>query len=94
MLLKVNKILGISAFAVLCEMNNGAKRKIEILPLLINHKHLKSIEKLKIKSVFNQVSIGLMGELYWKNIIISKSAEILNYDISPEFIYYNGVPID
>ena len=93
-MLKVKKIIEIKDFAVVCEFDNGSKKKLDVLPLLKNHKHLNGIEKLQNNTIFNQVAIGDMGEIYWKNIITSKSNELWNYDISPEFIFYNGIAID
>lgn len=35
-----------------------------------------------------------MGEIFWKNIITTSNNEKWNYDISPEFIFHNGITID
>jgi len=94
MLHKVKKIIEIQNFAIICEFNTGAQKKIEVLPLLLKHSHLKGIQQLNQKSIFDQVAIGEMGELFWKNVITSKSNEIWNYDISPEFIYHFGINVN
>ncbi len=94
MMYKVHKIIQIDDFAIVCQLNNGLQKRIEILPLIEKHAHLNGINQLKVKAVFEKVNIGTMGELYWENLIISKSNEMWNYDISPEYIYNNGVSID
>ena len=93
-MLKIKKIIEITDFVIICEFNNGLKKKLNVSPLIENHKHLNGIEKLQNNMIFKQVAIGDMGEIYWKNIITSKSNELWNYDISPEFIFYNGIAID
>lgn len=94
MLYKVQKIISIDKYSIVCQLNTGIKKKIEILPLIENHAHLNGINQLKDKSIFEKVAIGTMGELFWENIILSKSNEKWNYDISPEYIYNKGLSID
>ena len=92
-MLKVNKILEIENFAIICEFNNGVKKKLNVLPLIQNHSHLQGIDLLQNEIVFKKVAVGEMGEIFWKNIITSKSNDLWNYDISPEFIFYNGTAV-
>ena len=94
MVLKVKKIIGIENFTIICEFNTGDKKRIEVLPLILNHSHLNGIEQLNNKSIFNRVAIGECGELYWENIITSKSNEVWNYDISREFIFNFGTSVN
>jgi hypothetical protein len=90
MLLKVQKIIEIKPYFIVCEFNNGVKKKLEILPLIENHAHLSGIEQLENLEIFSKASIGAMGEIFWAKIIKSKSNEVWDYDISPEYIFYNG----
>jgi hypothetical protein len=94
MMYKVQKIIEINQYAIVCQLNTGIKKKIEILPLIENHAHLNGINQLKEKAIFEKVAIGTMGELYWENLILSKSNEKWNYDISPEYIYNFGLALD
>jgi len=91
---KINKIISVIPYSIVCEFNTGIKKKIEILPLLERHSHLNGIEKLKDKTTFEKVGIGEMGEIFWKNIIITNSNKKWNYDISPEYIFYNGKTVE
>ncbi len=91
---KVSKIIAIENYTIVCQLNTGIKKKIEVLPLIENHAQLNGINQLKDKSIFNNAAVGLMGEIYWENLITSKSNEKWNYDISPEYIYNNGKTID
>lgn len=91
---KVTKITEIKFYTIVCELNNSILKKIDVIPILENQSHLNGISQLKDKSIFNSVAIGEMGELYWKDIITSKSNEKWNYDISPEYIYFNGITIN
>jgi len=88
-MIKVTKIIEISPYYIVCNMSNGVKKRIEILPLIENHKELKGIELLKEKKIFESAGIGEMGEIFWKDLILIKNKH-WNYDISPEYIFYNG----
>ena len=91
------KITGIEiqdGFRILCIFNNGVSKTIHVLPLLQNHKHLPGIEKLQEAKAFSKARVGLFGEIIWHNIIEMKNGnekEMWDYDISPEFVFYNGV---
>ena len=63
---KVTKILEISPYFIICEINDILVKKIDILPLLENHKNLAGIEKLMNFENFKQVNIGIFGELFWE----------------------------
>jgi hypothetical protein len=91
---KVKKIVAVTPYSIVCELNNGVKKELNVLPLLEKHANFSGIDQLKDKAIFESVAIGEMGEIFWKNIITTKNNEIWNYDISPEFIYHNGITID
>ena len=93
-MLKINHINLLEDFTILCTFNNGITKIIDILPLLEKHKHLQGIEKLKEKNIFSNARVGIFGEIVWDKIIRfanSKENELWDYDISPEFVFYNGV---
>lgn len=90
---KVKKIVEVKPYSIVCELNNGVLKKLEILPLIEKHSNFKGIDQLKDIATFESVAIGEMGEIFWKNIITTSSNEIWNYDISPEFIFHNGITL-
>jgi hypothetical protein len=90
---KVKKIVEVSPYSIVCELNNGITKKIDILPLIEKHSNFDGIDQLKNKVIFESVAIGEMGEIFWANIITTKNNEKWNYDISPEFIFHNGVTL-
>jgi hypothetical protein len=91
---KVNKIIEVTPYSIVCELNNGILKKLDILPLIEKHANFQGIDQLKNKATFESVAIGDMGEIFWKNIITTSNNEKWNYDISPEFIFHNGITID
>jgi hypothetical protein len=91
---KVKKIITVTPYSIVCELNNGILKKLDILPLIEKHSNFKGIDQLKNKATFESVAIGDMGEIFWKNIITTSNNEKWNYDISPEFIFHNGITID
>ena len=91
---KVKKIIEVTPYSIVCELNNGILKKLDILPLIEKHANFKGIDQLKDKTTFESVAIGDMGEIFWKNIITTSNNEKWNYDISPEFIFHNGITID
>jgi hypothetical protein len=88
--MRVTEILNIEPYYIICTINHSIKKKIEILPLIEKHAHFKGIENLKNKKIFTAAKIGEMGEIYWKNLITLSDNQQWNYDISPEFILFNG----
>ena len=93
-MLKISHINLLEDYTILCTFNNGITKAIDILPLMEKHKHLSGIEKLKEKNVFSNARIGMFGEIVWDKIIrFSNSGkdEMWDYDISPEFVFYNGI---
>lgn len=88
-MIKVVKIVEIAPYYIVCDMNNGVKKRLDILPLIENQKKFNGIDLLKEQKIFESASIGEMGEIFWKDLITIKNQR-WNYDISPEFILYNG----
>lgn len=92
-MLKISHIKLPGDYTIVCTFNNGITKAINVLPLLEKHKHLPGIEKLKEKNIFLKARIGIFGEIVWDKIIQSANAngnELWDYDISPEFVFYNG----
>ncbi len=85
-MLKVTKIIEVSSGYLICELNNGLRKKIDIAPLIKRHKKFRGIEKFKNEAFVKTADIGLFGEIYWKEAITTSSNEKWNYDISPEYI--------
>ena len=90
---KVKKIVEVKPYSIICELNNGVLKKLEILPLIEKHSNFNGIDQLKDKTTFESVAIGEMGEIFWENIITTSDNEKWNYDISPEFIFHNGITL-
>ena len=89
---KITKIIEIQPYFIICEVNDVFVKKINVEDLMKNHSHFKGIENLKNNEIFNSAEIGIMGEIFWKDLIEINS-EIWNYDISPEFIMEFGEDI-
>ncbi|MFP5041761.1 hypothetical protein [Parasediminibacterium sp. JCM 36343] len=67
---------------------------MDVYPLIQNHKNLNGIEQLLANQVFSKARIGEMGEIVWDKIIktnVYGKVVIWDYDISPEFAFYNAV---
>ena len=44
-------------------------------------------------NILKNAKIGAFGEIYWKDAVYNSTNEKWNYDISPEYINFNGVSI-
>jgi hypothetical protein len=94
MMLKVISIDHIQPFEIICSLNDGSKRMIDVKPLLEKHHHFAGISDLLRKERFMEVEIGQMGEICWRRVIhFAGNEELWDYDISPEFIFYEGKQI-
>ena len=93
-MIRITTITILDDFKIECIFNNGLSKIIHVLPLLESQKHLKGIEKLTTQSAFSKARIGIFGEIIWDKIIETTNGtvkEIWDYDISPEFAFFNGV---
>jgi hypothetical protein len=43
--------------------NNGIVKKLDVLPIIENHKHLNGIQNLLDETLFFEVRIGEFGEI-------------------------------
>jgi hypothetical protein len=93
-MIKVVEILEVNRKHIICRLSNNDMKKVNLKPLISNHKHLNGIEKLNDSDYLKLAQIGILGEIFWPETIISECGDTWNYDISPEFIYHCGEDID
>ena len=93
-MIKAVEILEIIPFKVVCKFNTGEIKQIELASMIKNSNQYVNKKKLLEEAFFKQASIGVFGELYWKNAAYfrNENNELIpcEYDLSPEFIYYNS----
>lgn len=85
-MIKVIDILEVNLEYIICHLSNNDIKKINLKPLIFNHRHLKGIEKLDDSKYIQLAQIGILGEIFWPETIINSDGETWNYDISPEYI--------
>lgn len=93
-MLKVVSIDQIEPYVLTCSFNNGSRRKLDVLPLIQKHNHLNGASELLNEAQFKKAQIGEMGEVFWKGIIRNSANETWDYDISPEFIFWEGKEVE
>ncbi len=80
---------------IVCCFDNEELRVLD-LSSTTNDKYSQKI--LSDETIFKTAKIGVFGEIYWSNIAEIKDVDgrvqSCNYDISPEFAYFNSTPID
>lgn len=92
-MLRVTQIIEKSPYYLICKFNNGVVKKLDILPVIENHKHLDGVQSLLEEAVFYNVRIGEFGEIVWDKMVktIQDGVEVYwDYDISPEYAYQNA----
>jgi hypothetical protein len=89
-MIRVTKILKIDSGKIVCQLNNGTKKSIDVKPLIEKHSIFEGIEQLKNETFLKTAQIGEFGEIYWKDAVTTSSKQKWNYDISPEYINYFG----
>lgn len=92
-MLKISKILRIDSFKIIGQFNDGQIKKLDVYPIIQNHLHLKGVNNLLNLAVFDKAKVGDFGEIFWSNIVELKDETLLDYDISPEYFYFNGETI-
>lgn len=93
-MLRVSKIVSINQQFILCELNNGLQRKLDINSIIENHHHINGVLQLKDLTILKTAQIGEMGEIFWSNLVLNSKNETWNYDISPEFVFENGEDVE
>ena len=61
-MIRIDKIIEIAPYYVDCLFNTGELKRIEVLPMILNHQHLNGIDQLKDHSIFEKALIGEMGD--------------------------------
>jgi hypothetical protein len=92
-MIKVVEILDVNLDHIICRLSNDDIKKVNLKPLISNHRHLNGIEKMDNSEYIQLAQIGFCGEIFWPETIISSAGDTWNYDISPEYIFYCGEDI-
>ncbi len=92
-MIRVVKILKVDSGNIICELNNGTKKKVDINPLIQKHARFEGISQLKNEDFLKTAQIGEFGEIYWKDAVTTSGKQKWNYDISPEYINFFGESI-
>lgn len=92
-MVRINKIIAINSFQITGQFNDGQIKRLGVYPRIKNHLHLNGVSSLLDETIFKNAKLGDFGEIYWPQIVVSKDATIMDYDISPEFFYNNGVVV-
>jgi hypothetical protein len=93
-MIKVIDNLEVNLEYIICRLSNNDIKKVNLKSLIFNHSHLNGIEKLDDSKYIQLAKIGILGEIFWPETIISSAGDTWNYDISPEYIYHFGEDID
>ncbi|HIX85017.1 MAG TPA: DUF2442 domain-containing protein [Candidatus Parabacteroides intestinigallinarum] len=78
MLLRVTDVEYLGDYTLLCDFNNGERKKVNLEPLL----SFPAFEELRDKDKF--VQFGLDGTIFWAN----------GADIAPEYLLEHGERYD
>lgn len=92
-MLRVVEILDTNDFCVRCKFNNDEIRRLDVLPIIENHKHLNGVEKLLEANIFATAQVGQCGEIVWPNIVYVHDTDgdrLWDYDISPEYAFHHS----
>ena len=68
-MIRITEIIGNTSYSLVCKFNNGVIKKLDILPIIENHKHIDGVQTLLNESVFNTVRVGEFGEIVWDKIV-------------------------
>jgi len=93
-MIRLNEVHILKPYELICKFNNGAVRLLDVLPIINQQLHHEGVSDLLNEKNFANVEIGEFGEITWRKIVKStKDGEIeyWDYDISPEFAFYNSV---
>lgn len=95
-MLKIIEIKTIDRYSIVCKFNNEEIKKIDLDQALSAAD--KYAHKIMSPDIFRQVKIGELGQLYWENVAEMKDLNghmiSCEYDLSPEFVYYNSKEVD
>jgi hypothetical protein len=89
---KVTNISVLDAYQIKCSFNTGETKILDLSKSLDQNN--KFVKKLIEMDTYKSAKIGFFGEIYWENIGVMKDYDgsiiSCEYDISPEFAYYNS----
>ncbi len=92
---KIVKIDLVENNQIVCHFDNDELRVLD-LSATIKDRYVEKI--LNNKDVFYSAKIGEFGEIYWADIAeiinLDGSVQSCEYDISPEFAYFNSKPFN
>ena len=95
-MIKALEIIEIEPFYVICQFSDTSKRKLYIEPLFASNTNSYSAKRVLNKQNFMKAKLGPFGQLYWNNAaqIMDCNGKAIDceFDLSPEFIFYNSVP--
>lgn len=89
-MVRLQTILEVGSHYIICGLNNGEKRKLNLLPLLQKHAAIQGVSQLLELEMLKTAQIGTMGEVLWENIVTNSRNESWSYDISPDFFLKEG----
>ena len=97
-MIKVNKIIEVKPFYIICQFNTGEVKKLIVDDVLSKQKNVSYLSNVINSAVFTKVKIGEFGQLYWENAAEMKDEKgksfACEYDMSPEFVYHNAMEIN
>lgn len=87
----IERAVYLGNFVILFETTEGKMRKIDFKPLLNNN--MGAFESLRNEEVFKRFYLDT-GILTWDIDLPEKSDKQINqFDIAPEYIYENSIPV-
>lgn len=89
-MIRVSEILEVNTQYIVCRLSDNQVKRLDLLPLIKRHAHLKGIDKLNNPVYVKKAGIGIFGEIFWPKTITCSDNKLWNYDISPEFIAESG----
>ena len=97
-MIKPVKIINVKPYEIVCELNNGEVKKINMEQILKNNSSNIDSQKLLTPDFFVSVELGELGQLFWKNAAKMKDEKgnyfICEFDVSPEYFYFNSISIN
>ncbi|NJM94144.1 MAG: DUF2442 domain-containing protein [Cytophagales bacterium] len=90
---KVSKIEFIESFKLLCQFQDGEHRILDLRKALRG----PMAQRILTTDVFPLAKVGKLGQIYWEDMGeirgLDGQIEVCEYDISPEFVYHNSIPV-
>ncbi len=94
-MIKIVKIEFLENNKILCLFDNKELRLLNLSEHL-NDKY--AIKILSNERIFRAAKVGGFGEIFWSDIgeivELNGAVNVCDYDISPEFAYFNSKPVN